>query len=171
MLEATTAKETDCISWPLHRLPRRQDRFLFPPVHSLSGSGGHGALVCGRVGLRGGAAQRPCRDPQPGGPQARAQFTPAGSEPPQRGIYPRHFGPVLDTFAAWEAQRERAQRAGLRFGVEPKLRLPGDVLEHHTFFLIDPGQHWLEFKHYSHPEALFGCQERQTVGDLDLRDG
>ena len=50
-----------------------------------------------------------------------------------------------------------------------KLRYGGDVLEHHTFFLIDPDHNWLEFKHYVHPEAIFGCHDRQTVGDLELR--
>jgi extradiol dioxygenase family protein len=106
-----------------------------------------------------------------GGHQVVAQLTPPSTEPPQRGIYPRHFGLVFATLAAWEAQRDQALRSGLRFGVEPKLRFSGDVLEHHTFFLIDPDQHWLEFKHYSHAEALFGCHARQTVGDEDWREG
>jgi extradiol dioxygenase family protein len=106
-----------------------------------------------------------------GGHQLVAQLTPPSPEPAQRGIYPRHFGLVFDTLPAWEAQRDRAQLAGLRFGVDPKLRFSGDVLEHHTFFLIDPDHHWLEFKHYSHPEALFGCHERQIVGDGDWRQG
>ncbi|MGA1304694.1 MAG: VOC family protein [Cyanobium sp.] len=101
--------------------------------------------------------------------QLVAQHTPADPEPAQRGIYPRHFGLVFDTLDEWAAWRNRARGAGLRFGLEPKVRFGGDVLEHHTFFLIDPDHHWLEFKHYQHPEAIFGCQERQTVGDLDLR--
>jgi extradiol dioxygenase family protein len=104
-----------------------------------------------------------------GGHQLVAQLTPAIPQPPQRGIYPRHFGLVFTSLSAWEALRDRAQRAGLTFGVEPKLRYSGDVLEHHTFFLIDPDHHWLEFKHYSHPEAVFGCRDRETVGDHDLR--
>jgi extradiol dioxygenase family protein len=106
-----------------------------------------------------------------GGHQLVAQLTSASPEAPQRGIYPRHFGLVFDTLPMWAAQCERARQAGLRFGVEPKLRFSGDVLEHHTFFLIDPDHHWLEFKHYSHPEALFGCLDRPTVGDGDLRQG
>jgi len=105
-----------------------------------------------------------------GGNQLVAQLTSPSLEPPQRGIYPRHFGLVFDSLAAWHDQQERARRAGLRFGVDPKLRFAGDVLEHHTFFLIDPDHHWLEFKHYSHPEAVFGCRERESVGDLDLRE-
>ncbi len=100
-----------------------------------------------------------------GGHQLVAQRTSIRSEPPQNGIYPRHFGLVFDTLAAWEGARDRALRAGLRFGVEPKLRFRGDVLEHHTFFLMDPDQNWLEFKHYSQPEAIFGCRERAAVGD------
>ena len=101
--------------------------------------------------------------------QLVAQHTPSGPELPQRGIYPRHFGLVFHTLTDWDAWRERAVRAGLTFGVEPKLRFGGDVLEHHTFFLIDPDQHWLEFKHYANPDAIFGCRDRHTVGDQDLR--
>jgi extradiol dioxygenase family protein len=101
--------------------------------------------------------------------QLVAQHTPEMEEDPQRGIYPRHFGLVFDTLAEWTLWRDRARGAHLRFGVEPKLRYGGDVLEHHTFFLIDPDHHWLEFKHYVHPEAIFGCHDRQTVGDLELR--
>ncbi|MEB3333621.1 MAG: VOC family protein [Cyanobacteriota bacterium] len=104
-----------------------------------------------------------------GGHQLVAQLTPPTAEPPQRGIYPRHFGLVFSSLTAWADLRDRAKRMELLFGVQPKLRYGGDVLEHHTFFLIDPNQHWLEFKHYSHPEAVFGCRERQTVGDQDLR--
>jgi len=104
-----------------------------------------------------------------GGHQLVAQLTPPSSEPLQQGIYPRHFGLVCDTLAAWQVLRERAEGAGMRFGVEPKLRFFGDVLEHHTFFLIDPDHHWLEFKHYANPEAIFGCRDRQTVGDREFR--
>ncbi|MFM7170207.1 MAG: VOC family protein [Cyanobium sp.] len=101
--------------------------------------------------------------------QLVAQHTPHGQDPPQRGIYPRHFGLLFDTLAEWADWCGRAQGAGLCFGVHPKVRFGGDVLEHHTFFLIDPDHHWLEFKHYVNPEAIFGCHDRQTVGDLELR--
>ena len=94
---------------------------------------------------------------------------PPSSAPPQPGLYPRHFGLVFARLGDWEALRDRALQAGLRFGVEPKLRYGGSALEHHTFFLIDPDHHWLEFKHYSHPQALFGCHEEQRVGDGDWR--
>lgn len=104
-----------------------------------------------------------------GGHQLVAQRTPPSPEPPQACIYPRHFGLVFDQFGAWEALRDRARQAGLRFGVEPKCRYPGEELEHHTFFLIDPDHNWLEFKHYRHAAAVLGCHHLAQVGDRELR--
>ena len=49
------------------------------------------------------------------------------------------------------------------------VRFAGEVLEHQTFFLQDPSNNWLEFKHYRHSEAVLGCQEQRVVGDRDLR--
>lgn len=105
-----------------------------------------------------------------GGHQLVAQRQPATAlEAPQPGIYPRHFGLVLETRTSWQALLERARAAGLRFGVEPKCRFANQVLEHHTFFLIDPSGNWLEFKHYTHSEAILGCREQAVVGDAALR--
>ena len=125
------------------------------------------------VGGLGCAAGR--RSPQAlildfGGHQLVAQLSPPDLDPPQRSIYPRHFGLVFDDLSAWEALRERAQRAGLRFGVEPKCRYSGEELEHHTFFLIDPDHNWLEFKHYREAAAILGCRHLEQVGDPTLRD-
>jgi extradiol dioxygenase family protein len=104
-----------------------------------------------------------------GGHQLVAQRTSVPLDAPQSGIYPRHFGLVFAQLSAWEALRDRARRAGLRFGVEPKCRYPGEELEHHTFFLIDPDHNWLEFKHYSHGAAVLACRHLSQVGDGDLR--
>jgi extradiol dioxygenase family protein len=105
-----------------------------------------------------------------GGHQLVAQLTmPASPIPPQIGIYPRHFGLVFDTLAAWQELLTRARRADLRFGVEPKCRYRDGALEHHTFFLIDPDHNWLEFKHYRHGEAVLGCSHLRSVGDRELR--
>lgn len=105
-----------------------------------------------------------------GGHQLVAQRLRQGVVPePQPGIYPRHFGLVFDRFAAWQALRDRVQAAGLTFAVEPKCRFPGERLEHHTFFLTDPSGNWLEFKHYSHGEAILGCVDQAVVGDASLR--
>jgi extradiol dioxygenase family protein len=104
-----------------------------------------------------------------GGHQLVAQLSRPG--PRQTGIYPRHFGLVFAALPEWEQWRERAQRAGLRFGVAPKCRYGGEELEHRTFFLIDPDHNWLEFKHYRHAEAILGCRHLGQVGDAELRGG
>lgn len=101
-----------------------------------------------------------------GGHQLVAQRTdPANLGADQAGIYPRHFGLVFADRASWQALLERSRAAGLEFKVEPKLRFPGEALEHHTFFLIDPAGNWLEFKHYRHAEAALGCRSFTQVGD------
>lgn len=105
-----------------------------------------------------------------GGHQLVAQrLTPGAEAEPQRGIYPRHFGLVFEDLSSWQALCQRVGAAGLPFAVEPKCRFPGERLEHHTFFLIDPSGNWLEFKHYSHPDAILGCQDLEVVGDAALR--
>lgn len=105
-----------------------------------------------------------------GGHQVVAQLEKQTAEPLQKGIYPRHFGLIFSELGEWQRLSARAREAGLRFGVEPKCRYPGEDLEHHTFFLIDPSGNWLEFKHYIHPEAIFGCTDRTLVGDEALRE-
>ena len=89
--------------------------------------------------------------------------------PPQQGIYPRHFGLIFHQAAAWDALQARVRKAGQPFAVNPKVRFAGDVLEHQTFFLQDPSNNWLEFKHYRHNKAVLGCQEQRMVGDRDFR--
>jgi extradiol dioxygenase family protein len=93
----------------------------------------------------------------------------ASLDRPQSGIYPRHFGLVFEQLSAWEALRDRARCAALRFGVEPKCRYQGQELEHHTFFLIDPDHNWLEFKHYRQSAAVLGCRHWTLVGDGEIR--
>ncbi|MEB3263524.1 MAG: VOC family protein [Synechococcus sp.] len=102
-----------------------------------------------------------------GGHQLVAQHHPP--EPAQAGIYPRHFGLVFPSREEWEGLRRRVEAAGEPFAVAPKCRYAGTVLEHHTFFLRDPSGNWLEFKHYSHPEAVLGCRDQGEVGDPELR--
>lgn len=104
-----------------------------------------------------------------GGHQLVAQLHPADSEPIQGGIYPRHFGLVFHTLEHWQALRQQVEAAGEPFAVAPKCRYEGTPLEHRTFFLRDPSGNWLEFKHYSNPEAALGCAEFTSVGDPDLR--
>ena len=89
--------------------------------------------------------------------------------PQQQGIYPRHFGLIFHQAAQWHALQARVRKAGQPFAVRPKVRFAGEVLEHQTFFLQDPSNNWLEFKHYRHSQAVLGCQEQHLVGDSDLR--
>ena len=84
---------------------------------------------------------------------------------PQKGIYPRHFGLIFSVQADWEALRDRAQQRQLAFYEQPKLRFPGQLTEHRTFFLQDPFHNIMEFKFYRHSEAIFGGRELAEIGD------
>ena len=84
---------------------------------------------------------------------------------PQKGIYPRHFGLIFTSEKDWQALADRAKAKGLRFYQEPRRRFPGTRLEHGTFFLQDPTDNLLEFKHYKYESAIFGEQEHAAVGD------
>lgn len=84
---------------------------------------------------------------------------------PQRGIYPRHFGLIFTALGDWEALLERAQQQQLQFYEQPKHRFPGQLTEHRTFFLADPFANLMEFKYYSHAEAIFGARDLTAIGD------
>jgi extradiol dioxygenase family protein len=84
---------------------------------------------------------------------------------PQQGIYPRHFGLVFTVESDWETLLERAEQRQLRFYQSPKRRFPGLLLEHRTFFLVDPFHNLLEFKFYCHPSAIFGDRDFAQIGD------
>lgn len=83
----------------------------------------------------------------------------------QKGIYPRHFGLVFSSEADWEALLLRVQQRELLFYEQPKLRFPGEVTEHRTFFLQDPFYNLMEFKFYRHETAIFGGSEFAQVGE------
>ncbi|WP_373547010.1 VOC family protein [Chamaesiphon sp.] len=86
--------------------------------------------------------------------------------PPQTGIYPRHFGIVFPTLADWQALLDRSTAQKLNFYQSAKHRFSGAITEHRTFFLTDPFANLLEFKYYTHSEAIFGASEFSQVGDL-----
>ena len=83
---------------------------------------------------------------------------------PQKGIYPRHFGIVYPTLAAWQELVDRVQNYGLSFHQQPRQRFPNQITEHWVFFLEDPFYNLLEFKHYSNPESIFE-PVTATIGD------
>lgn len=91
---------------------------------------------------------------------------PAG-DPVQRGIYPRHFGLIFLERSDWEDLAERARQHGLTFYQQPRVRFPGTRIEHCTFFLEDPSNNLLEFKHYTQESAIFGERDVSAVGDSE----
>jgi uncharacterized protein len=98
------------------------------------------------------------------GHQIVAQLT-EGPLPPQKGIYPRHFGLVFSDLKDWEKMAKRAQRKKLTFYQQPRVRYEKTPIEHHTFFLQDPSNNLLEFKHYSKSSAVFAETKYKKVGD------
>lgn len=84
---------------------------------------------------------------------------------PQKGIYPRHFGLVFHEESDWEAIFAQAEENKLSFCQESKVRFPGKLTEHRTFFLEDPFYNLLEFKFYRNFEAIFGAREIVEIGD------
>ena len=88
----------------------------------------------------------------------------------QKGIYPRHFGLVFLSKSQWQELADRAKAKGLDFFQQPRVRFPGTRIEHHTFFLRDPSQNLLEFKHYTHESAIFGERDFRAVGDATNPD-
>jgi uncharacterized protein len=93
-----------------------------------------------------------------------------GSPSKQKGIYPRHFGLVFLSKQDWQALADRAKEKGLRFFQQPRVRFPGTAIEHHTFFLQDPSENLLEFKHYTRESAIFGERDFRAVGDASSAD-
>jgi extradiol dioxygenase family protein len=85
----------------------------------------------------------------------------------QKGIYPRHFGLIFLSEQEWQALADRAKANGLSFYQQPRVRFPRTRIEHRTFFLEDPSQNLLEFKHYTYESAIFGEADHGQVGDAD----
>ena len=101
-----------------------------------------------------------------GGHQIVAHLT-QQEAPPQKGIYPRHFGLIFTTEEDWQVLADRAKGKNLRFYQPPHRRFPGTRIEHLTFFLEDPFHNLLEFKYYRYDSAIFGEQDFAQVGDTE----
>lgn len=98
------------------------------------------------------------------GHQIVAQVT-EDLSPPQKNIYPRHFGLVCETEDEWMQLRDRAKTKQLTFFREPQRRFSGKPIEHLSFFLKDPSQNLLEFKYYLNANAILGEQSFSQIGD------
>jgi extradiol dioxygenase family protein len=70
-------------------------------------------------------------------------------------LYPRHFGVTFRAKQDFEQVLARAQRRKLVFFKKPFERFPGMPERHIAFFLCDPSNNLIEFKHYDSPEFMY----------------
>jgi hypothetical protein len=70
-------------------------------------------------------------------------------------MYPRHFGVTFRLRGDFELVLQRAIDQGLEFFREPFDRFAGRPEKHSTFFLRDPSNNLVEFKHYDDPQFRY----------------
>lgn len=70
-------------------------------------------------------------------------------------MYPRHFGVTFVEAREYDDLLHLARERGIPFFKEPFTRFEGKVEEHSTFFLMDPSNNLLEFKHYRDPRMMY----------------
>ena len=70
-------------------------------------------------------------------------------------IYPRHFGLTFGQRSDFERLLEGLRLAGSPFFREPFRRFEGMHEEHTTFFLCDPSNNLIEFKHYENARMIY----------------
>lgn len=70
-------------------------------------------------------------------------------------MYPRHFGVTFRDQGEFEQLLALARQRKLPFFQEPFARFEGKAEEHWTFFLVDPSNNLLEFKHYRDPRMMY----------------
>jgi extradiol dioxygenase family protein len=83
---------------------------------------------------------------------------------PQHGIYPRHFGVMVDVATLDRLEVDLRRLAADR--TKRAHRFPGEWIEHHSLQSRDPSGNVLEFKAYTNPEAVFGDEGDARIGDL-----
>lgn len=83
----------------------------------------------------------------------------------QKGIYPRHFGLIFLEKEEFDAFINRLKDNNVPFEFPLKTRFKDTTIEHFSFFLKDPSNNLLEFKHYVHAQAIFGEHNDPRVGD------
>ena len=83
---------------------------------------------------------------------------------PQHGIYPRHFGVMVD-YPRLD-QIEAALRQVAPDETKRAHRFPGEPIEHDSVQSRDPSGNVLEFKAYRHGDAAFGAAGDVRIGDV-----
>lgn len=70
-------------------------------------------------------------------------------------MYPRHFGVTFAERTDYDRVLALARRRKLRFFEEEFVRYAGQPEEHRAFFLIDPSNNLIEFKHYLNRAMMY----------------
>jgi extradiol dioxygenase family protein len=70
-------------------------------------------------------------------------------------MYPRHFGVTFKHQRHYDELLNRVRARGIKFFAEPFVRFEGLREEHRAFFLADPSNNLLEFKHYQDPAMMY----------------
>lgn len=74
---------------------------------------------------------------------------------PDPEMYPRHFGITFKRKEDFDALLKLAKEQELDFFQELIVRFAGKLEEHWTFFLKDPSNNLLEFKHYKDSTMMY----------------
>jgi extradiol dioxygenase family protein len=69
--------------------------------------------------------------------------------------YPRHFGVTFRDRADFDRTLARARTGGADFFTQPSVRFAGRREAHATFFLRDPSNNLIEFKHYDDAAMMY----------------
>ena len=70
-------------------------------------------------------------------------------------LYPRHFGMTFDNEIDFQSFIELLEKNTVSFYKQPFIRFEGKKEEHITFFLKDPSNNLLEFKHYNNISMIY----------------
>ncbi len=70
-------------------------------------------------------------------------------------IYPRHFGVTFREKLDFDAVLDLARSRGIEIFQKLMVRFKGETEEHLTFFLKDPSNNLIEFKHYQNPDMMY----------------
>jgi hypothetical protein len=88
------------------------------------------------------------------GDQLVCHFAPGEIEREPR-LYPRHFGVTFRNRREFDALLVRVRDHGAEFVQDVFTRFSGQREEHLAYFLRDPSNNILEFKHYHDPEMMY----------------
>ena len=74
---------------------------------------------------------------------------------PEPEIYPRHFGLTFKEAEDFDGMLARAREQGMPLFKDVFVRFFGTPEEHRAFFLIDPSNNLVEFKHYNNLRMMY----------------